>query len=51
MGIFLEVDLNIWYNFCIGHLDWITNDFEFKIQKKSGFEVDLKSKENLEILI
>jgi hypothetical protein len=34
MGIFMEVDLNIWHNFCIGHLDWIETGFKFKIQNQ-----------------
>jgi hypothetical protein len=36
MGIFLEVDLNIWHNFFIGHFDERSAIFKWKLGFRSG---------------
>jgi hypothetical protein len=49
MKILQVVELDIWSNFHVDHLDWITTEFELKFKYRSEFEFDLISNRNLRI--
>jgi hypothetical protein len=36
----MEVDLNIWHNFCIGHFAQRSTIFRQKLEFRSGLELD-----------